>query len=237
MTISPEKNDVDIRALFEYRKPVTLYGTGGRKETVHMRVIGDSELQRARVKALRASRELRNALKDIDSDEYFAYLPDISDIGKEKLMEMTILAELRSISKSVAEEIDIPFPIEPKSDAGLEAQEVFQKEVDEYPKKRESIVKREIIRRTEERKEELKKKSEKELSGHYIQQLVNELCELEMTSAFYDHVVYFSLYADEEYKRQLFPSFEDFDSLHPDIKETLLSEYRSLELGIDDLKK
>ena len=30
MALSPEKNDVDITALFEYRKPITLYGKGDK---------------------------------------------------------------------------------------------------------------------------------------------------------------------------------------------------------------
>jgi len=58
MAITPEKNDVDISSLFYYRKPVTLIGKDAEPTTVYMRLVGDAELQRARVKALRDSRNL-----------------------------------------------------------------------------------------------------------------------------------------------------------------------------------
>jgi len=237
MALSPEVNDVDIRALFEYRKPVTLYGVGDKNQTIHMRVIGDAELQRARIKALRNSRQLRKQLKDEETDQYMAYVPDISSADKSKILEMTLLSELRSISKDVAGELEIPFPEEPDSDGTLEDQEEYQKEVDDYPAQREAAVKREIIKRTAEKKKELKKQTREELMEQYLQSLINELCEIKMTKTFYDYVVFFSVYSDEDYKKPLFKSFEEFDNLPTEIKDFLLTEYRGLELGLDDLKK
>jgi len=237
MALSPEKNDVDITALFEYRKPVTIHGKDKSELEVYMRVVGDSEIQKARVKALRASRDLRNKLKDHSSDEYMAFIPDISEANKERLIELTLLANLRDISSSVAKEIEIPFPEEPDSEATLEEQENYQKLLDEYPKKREDTVRTEILKRASEAKEELSKKTKPEIEYEYMISLKDELCEIEMTREFYDYVVFYSLFKDKSYKTPLFESFEDYGKLPGDVKEFLLQEYRNLELGLDELKK
>lgn len=237
MAMSPEKNDVNIRELFEYRKPVTLYGNKGKKMKVYMRVIGDSEVNKARVKALRNSRELRTNLKDETSDEYLAYVPDLSEADKERLVEITLLTKLRQISRGVVEDIEVPLPKELPSDATLEEQEEHQKEIDDYPKKREEIVKEEIAKRSDKERKELLKKSREELEKEYKQSLINELCENELSRTFYDYVVYYSLYKSDDYKERVFSSFEEFNSLPSEVKDLLLEEYRKLELGMDDLKK
>lgn len=237
MALSPEKNDVDISALFNYRKPVILKTNNEEELTVYMRIIGDAELQRARVKALRASRELRDNLRDKNSDEYLAYIPDVSEIEKERLVEMLLISDLREISKEVAEDVDVPFPEELDEGASLEEQEQYQLEVDEYPKKRETIIKKEIISRANKRKEEHLEKPVKELKKLYISGIEQELCEKRLMETFYDYVIFYSLYKDKNYSIKLFSSFEDYINLPSDIKEELLQEYKLLELGIEELKK
>jgi len=129
MTLSPEKNDVDISSLFFYKKPVTITGNKDKELTVYMRLVGDAELQRARVKALRDSRKLRDALKDKNSDEYLAFIPDISEVEKDRLVELSLVMSLKEISADIAQEIELPFPEEPGSKATLEEQEAYQKEI------------------------------------------------------------------------------------------------------------
>ena len=237
MALSPEKNDIDITALFEYRKPITLYGKGKKELTLYMRVVGDSEMQISRVKALRASRELRDKLRDKTSDEYLAFIPDISEAEKEKIVEMLLLTSLKDISMKVAKEIEIPFPEELDSDATLEEQEEYQKQIDAYPKEREATIKREIVKRATETKEEYLEKDKKTLLKDYEKSLKNELCEIEMNRVFYDYVVYFSLYLNKDYSKSAFKSFAEFEKLPNDVKAELLQSYRNLELGMDELKK
>ena len=236
MTLSPERNDVDISSLFFYKKPVTL--TGNDKElTVYMRLVGDAELHRARVKALRDSRKLRDALKDKTSDEYLAFIPDIEDVDKDRLVELSLVVSLKEISAEVAEETDVPFPEEPKSGASLEEQEAYQKEIDEYPDKREKIIRKKILERAAEFKEELKERTLAQLKKDYLASIVNELCEAELAKSFYDHIIFFSLYKNDKYKEPLFENFEEYLALPSDVKEMLLKEYKNLELGMDELKK
>ena len=236
MALSPEKNDVNISALFEYRKPV-LISAKDQEIEVFMRVIGDSEMQRARVKALRASREMRLKLKNTESDEYLAFIPDLSDASKEKLIEITLLAGLKKITSEVVEEIDIPFPKEIHSEATLEEQEKYHKALDNYPKKREAVIKEKILAKANSFKEELKNLTKEQLKNEYIIDLKNEVCEIEMSRVFYDYIIFYSLYKDNSYQTPLFSKFEDFDKLPTTVKTSLLSEYRNLELGIDELKK
>lgn len=236
MTLSPERNDVDISALFEYRKPITIRTKDGNLD-VYMRVVGDSEVQRARVKALRASREMRNKLKNENSDEYLAFIPDLSEADKERLVEITLVSNLKEITGDVVKEVEVPFPKEPDSEASLEEQEEYQKSIDEYPSKRDKIIQGEILKRANKQKEELIKLSEEELRKEYIIAIKNEICEIELTKVFYDYIVFFSLYKDKEYTKSLFENFEQFEKLPIAIKEKLIEEYRSLELGLDELKK
>ena len=237
MALSPEKNDVDISSLFYYRKPVTVIGKNAEPTTFYMRLVGDAELQRARVKALRDSRVLRDELKNPESDKHLAFIPNIEELETEKLIEIILLSRLKEISGEVIKEIKIPFPEELGSESTLEEQEEYQKLVDDYPKKRERIVREEIIKRAAGAKEELVARKKATLKQDYLMSLRNELCELELTKSFYDHIVFFSLYTKEDYKTPLFNSFDEYRDLPSEIKEQLLDEYRSLELGMDELKK
>lgn len=237
MALSPEKNDVDISSLFYYRKPVQILDKNAEPVTFYMRLVGDAELQRARVMALRDSRKLRDALKDPNSDEHLAYIPSVEDIEKDKLIEVITLSKIKEVSIKVMDEIEIPFPTEPSSDATLEEQEEYQKQVDEYPAKREKLLQAEIIKRTGEEKKKLQKQNLEDLKKEYLLSLRNELCEMTLTASFYNHIVFFSLYKDKNYKTRLFTDYEEYENLPAEIKEELLEEYKSLELGTDELKK
>lgn len=237
MAITPEKNDVDISSLFYFKKPVTIITKDAQPVTFYMRLVGDAELQRARVKALRDSRKLRDALKDKNSDEYLAYMPDVEDLSKERLVEVILLGRLKEISSDVVDEVEIPFPKEPEEDATLEEQEQYQLEIDKYPEKREQIVREEIIKRSTEVKKELLEMNVKQLQKDYIVSLRNELCEATLTTSFYEHIIFYSLYKNSDYKEHLFDNFEDYSNLPSEIKMELLEEYKNLELGMDELKK
>jgi len=237
MTLSPEKNDIDISSLFYYRKPVVIIDKDAEPATFYMRLVGDAELQRARVKALRDSRKLRDALKNPESDEHLAYIPDVEDLDSKQLVEVILLSILKEISADVIKETKIPFPEELSSDSSLEEQEEYQRLVDEYPKKRELIVREEIVHRAAKAKKELLKKSIETLQKDYLINLRNEMCEVELTRSFYDHIVFFSLYKDSDYKIPLLENFKEFKNFPAEIKDQLLKEYRGLELGMDELKK
>ena len=64
-----EKNDVDISKLFNWGKAFEIVGEDGVVDVVYMRVLGDADINKARVFALRESAKLRRALRNPDSDK------------------------------------------------------------------------------------------------------------------------------------------------------------------------
>ena len=131
--MSVERNDVDISQLFMWGKEFEIEGNAGKKAKVFIRLIGDADLNRARVHALRSSADLRNKLKTKGSDERLAFLPEVGSVERDVLIESISIMNIRDFSQEAVKEVDIPYPIEPDSDAKLEKMEKYQAQVDAYP--------------------------------------------------------------------------------------------------------
>jgi len=144
---------------------------------------------------------------------------------------------LRDFSREAYREVDIPIPVEPDSDASLEKQEKFQKEIDAYPKKREDAIRKYLKKKVDKLTEEYNNLSNEELQKKYESLMINELCEQESFKKFKEMSVYFSIYKDKNFKTRLFKDFDEFDNLAPEIKNKIINEYTSLELDTDTLKK
>lgn len=239
MARSAEKNDVDIGQLFKWSKEVELSDPYTQQSlTVYMRLVGDQDLNRARAYALRKSAEMRVALREENSDERIAFINELGEFkDKESLVAMLILLSMPEIQREAVEDVVVPEPKEPKSDASLEDQEEYQKEVDAYAKRYEKALEK-TIKKIQKRDTKIYEKEEMdELYSIYETLLINRLCTDEMNDAFYDKCIYYSTYKDKEFKNLAFKSFEDFLNASYEIKNLLKTEYQSLELGIDTLKK
>ena len=148
--ISPEKNDIDIEVLFRWGKQVSIKDRQGNELfSCYVRLIGDADLNQARVFAMRKSAEFRKLLRNVNSEEREAFIVDYESVDEDKLVEIIIYMNTREITLKVINRVDIPFPKEPKDDATLEEQEKYQTEVDDWPKKREIKVKEEIEKEAE----------------------------------------------------------------------------------------
>ena len=131
--ISPEKNDVDISRLFNWNTKATIYGVDGIDTIeLYIRIVGDADWNRARVKAMRASAELRKKLNDPDADEHLAYVPDKDNVDKDSLIHMMLILEMPDLRDQIIRDINIPFPKEPKDNASLEEMDKHQEEVDGF---------------------------------------------------------------------------------------------------------
>jgi hypothetical protein len=233
-----EKNDVDISKLFYWSKESAIADSNGKiLMKLWIKLVGDADLNRARIFALRNSAELRAKLKDPTSDEHVAFIQDISTVDKEKIVEIIVSLTLRDFTKDAYKEISIPTPIEPDSDAPLEKQEKYQKEVDDYPKKREDAIRKYLNKKIDGLTEELNKLPDEELQKKYESLMINELCEQESFKKFKEMCVYFGIYKDKQFKNRVFQNFEEFNNIAPEIKNKLVNEYTSLELDTDTLKK
>ena len=233
-----EKNDVDIKNLFTWNKQIEIYSdTQEEPIKVYMRLVGDAEVNRARVFALRKSAELRKKLKDEDSDEYFAYMVDSDNFEDEQLISYLVLENSRDLYQRVVKEIEVPKPKEPKSDAEIEEQENYQLAIDEYPKKVHEAVTAKIKKELENVEANLRTKNREDLYASYKKTVTNTICEAEMYSMFKAMCTFFGTYRDEEMKERYFETFEEFQNLPTKVINQFFSKYDSLEMGMDALKK
>jgi hypothetical protein len=234
---SAERSDVDISKLLTWRKEFDLLDDNSDVITkVYIRLVGDAELNRARVYAIRKSAEMRKKLKDHSSDEYFAYVPDIETVDVEEIIETTILYSIQDFTSEASKKLDIKEPKELHSEATLEEQEKYQKEVDEYPDKREKEIREFIDKQIENKRKELSKKSKEELYKNVIQLIIEYYCRTAMIDSFRLMCTYFGTYSDSNYKIRFFESVDELDNAPSHIKTQVKDFYSSLDLGLDDLK-
>lgn len=236
MPKSIDKGDVDISKLFEWKKNFDLE-IFGRKITIYLRLVGDAEINRARVYALRKSAELRKKLRDKNSDEYIAFIPDFDIITKEELLGGILTLAVKDLTNDAIKEVKIPLPVEPTSDASLEEQEKYQEEIDNYPILREELIRNYVKEKLQALEDRYKKLSKENLYDIYVKEAVNQLCEMEMISAFREMSAYFGSYKDKNYKTRLVNTFEEFQNLPSNIKTEIIQEYLSLEIDGEVLKK
>ena len=236
--LSIDKNDVDISKLFQWKAKFTVYDDrAGNSIETFVKVVGDTELNRARVYALRKSAELRKKLKTEDSDERLAFIPEIEFLDKQILLENLVLYMTKQLTLDTIKEVKVPLPKEPKTDASLEAQEKYQKEIDDYPEKREQEIRKVVEKKLSIARKNMDRKSKEELFKEFESHHINYLCENEMVSSYREMCTYFGTYKDENCKERLFPTFEDFQNLPSEIKIQFLENYSALEIGGEDLKK
>lgn len=232
-----EKNDVDVLALFNWKKPVVIKN-GEKEVTIYMRIVGDNDLQRARVYAFRKSAELRKKLKTEDTDERVAFLQELESFSDEKLLvETVLLLSMQDYRTEALRTVEVPLPNEPKSTATTEEQEKYQAEVDAYPQKFADALTDDIENRIKEDRKELKQMSFERLYAKYEKLLIDQLASDELNRAYYSRLIYHACFMDEDCKYNLFESFDEFDNYPPFIKEYLVDEYQKLEMGMDALKK
>lgn len=232
-----DRNDVDISKLFYYKDKFEIKTANNQTLTVYMRVIGDAELNRAKVFALRESRKLREKLKDPESDEALAYLPDIYNLSKEELVQNLLSVLSQVIAKEAVMEYKFTIPPEPKSTASLEEQEDYQEEVDKFDDDYENELSKLIQEKLKKEEERLNSLSEEVLRTQLEKELINQVCEYHMVERFRAMCAFFGTYKDENYKQRLFSTFEEFDNLPKDVKEEFISFYNKLELSEQELKK
>jgi hypothetical protein len=236
--LSPEKNDVIISKLFNWGNKFSIVDSKGTKiSDVYIRLVGDSELNRARVFGLRKSAEMRKKLRDPNSDEHMAYILDKDTVEKQNLVNYLLYRKTSEFAQAATKDIDIPFPKELEGDSTLEEQENYQKEVDSYPARVEEKVRSVITKQAEDEQKRLEAMNEDDLYKLFVVTTTNELCETEMYSRFRDFCVFSGSYKDDKYRHLFFNSIEEFSNLPRELKEQFLTNYDTLEISMEELKK
>ena len=85
-----EKSDVDISTLFNWGRVFEVINPKDQSVSsiVYMKLLGDADLGRARVYAIRKSAEMRRKLKDENSDERIAWVRSIDEVETEDLINL-----------------------------------------------------------------------------------------------------------------------------------------------------
>lgn len=239
MSISPERNQVDIEKLFKWFGDFKINDKYNNFVVeVTMRLVGDAEINKARVFAIRKSAELRKKLREEGSDERVAFISTVYEFDDpEELTGLISMLKLREFSDNAMREVIVPFPKEPKSDAPLEDIEKYQAEVDTYEDRRMEKINDYLIAKVDNFRNSIKDRTVDQLQKDYEKLMISQLCEKEMVSKFKEYCVYCSVYKDNEFKEKFFTQFEEFDNLPTEIKKQYIENYDSLELNVDELKK
>ena len=233
-----DKNDVDISQLFKWNKEVEIEDVmSGLKAKLYIRLLGDSDLGKARAYAYRKSSELRKKLKDKNSDERVSLLAEIEDFSDSEIIVKAIeLLRIPELYQRAMKNVDLAEPKEPDGDE-LETWEDYQKKVDDYSVKFREAVDKEAEKLRIADTEFLKGKGDVELYKIYENEVINRVCQEEMNNNFYDMAIYLATFKDDKFKISAFKSFDSFDNIHPNLKSKLKEEYQKLEMGVDVLKK
>jgi hypothetical protein len=233
-----EKNDVDISRLFSWGRVFILEGKDGQEEgIIYMRLLGDADVNRARVYALRKGAELRRKLHDKNSDERLSAIKDFEDMEIEDIVNYILVFSMREITNSAIKEIQIPAPKQPKSNAKLEKLEKYQADIDSYNDRKKEAINKYIKKEVDKLKTMLLTESKEALYKKYEKSLIEEFCEQEAMRAYDDMQIYLGCYRDDTYKEKFFEAFEQYDNLLVEQKALIRQAYNTLNIGMDDLKK
>lgn len=234
----PERNDVNIDKLFQWKTTVDLVIGQEDLGTAYVRLAGDKDVQRARVYALRRSADLRKRLKDPNSDEHIVFMLDEEITERERVVAALLSLKMKEFTRDAYQNVEPPeFPEDPDEDATLEEIEAHQQEVDDYPKKRLEQIKEYVTDKIEKYNEELSERPIEELFKEYRELKIAQLCEDEMIEVYRDYCIFRNVFKDKRMKFRLFDDFEQFEDLRTEIKDQLRNKYLSLELGTEELKK
>lgn len=235
---SIDKNDVDISKLFKWNRKAEVKDSNGEVVLeVYLRLLGDADINRVRVAALRASASLRRKLNDPNSDEFLAYIPELEFVERESLIEGILIQSTRDFTQQALKELKFNLPVEPHSEATLEEQEKFQAEVDAWSTKREDTVREYVLEKIERKREEISELPTEVLYKDYIKKLINFMCEEELMKTYREQSIFYGAYTDDTYTTKVFNSIEEYNNLSPIVKEQLQAQYIALELDGEDLKK
>ena len=231
-----EKNDVDINMLFKWGTSMNLETPQGTV-VVWLKLLGDADVNKARIFALRRSAEMRRKMADLESDERIALIPVLDTESKDKVVEVLLTLTVKAIADTANKAVEIKYPSDLKSSASLEEQEKYQQLVDDFPDYVAELHKKAMEKAVAKERKRLKRLSMEKLEVLYVTSLTDNASEAEMYRAFQDRSVWMACYQDENYILPMFAEFDDFINLPTEIKNQLVEFYGTLSIDIDTLKK
>lgn len=234
-----EKNDVDVNRLFTWGRVFEVVNPKTKEVSalVYMRLLGDADVNRARVYALRKSAEMRRKLIDETSDEFTVIIKDIKELEVKDITNYIVMFSIREISTEARRNVSVKLPTPPKSNAPLAKMEKYQLEVDAYHTKVQDAVEKYIKKEVDKLLKSLEGISKEDLYKRYQKLLVEEFCEREALKAYNDMEIFLGCHRDDNYTEKFFKSFDEYDNLDSSIKAEFQAAYSSIQMTTDELKK
>lgn len=230
--------NLKIEDLFRWKGKCEITDSEGTViETLYQRVIGDADIQKARIEALKASKLLRKALRDETSDEYLIKIPLEGEYTQAELIALIIFSKYSLLRQQAEMRTREERVKEPKGDATLEQQEEYIANLEEARKTYEEIVNKDIENQSKKIEEELSLKSYEEIFDEFVKGQIDLACRTRMMEIFNEFTVYYGTYKDENFKVRRFESIEDFRDLAPRVKTQIMDSYRNIELNLEEVKK
>lgn len=231
--------------LFKWQKELVIKDAKGEPYEVddealvlYQRIIGDADLSIARRAALRASRDMRKSLRDPDSDEYAAMLPEIDAMDDSALRNAVILTSAMDLRAQAENEAQKPkYPTEPPSDASLEAKEEYQHELDTYDERVEKAVEEQMDTVIERKRKELKKLKREKLVNMFTSSIIDNISRREMLDEFNSRCAYLGTYINKAMTERAFSNYESFENAATELREQVIDSYVQLEMSGLEIKK
>lgn len=232
----------DIEALFRVGSKFVLEIPGKGAVEIFMRVPSEEDINNARVYALRESSETRRKVfegggEDLGIDLDMSILNDVQKLSKEDIVNLIIQNNMDRLISEARKNIQVPFPKEPDSDAGLEEWEQYQKQVDEWPDKFKEALKRELDAIIERERNALSKKDKDALVEMIRNSIINKFIEVVNLNRFLDYLLYRIVFKSEDMKERVFSGPEQVRDLPIIIRNQLKDFYELLVLDTGTLKK
>ena len=209
----------------------------GKGYVVYQRIIGDNELSIARKMALKASRELRRNLRDVDSPEHAALVPTYEDLNDKELKNAILLASAQKLRQEAIRTAGLPKrPKEIGVDATLEQQEEYEVAVETFETEILELRSKKMTEIADRELKALEGRERDELVMNFVDSMIEGLCSREMLETFNAWCTFYGTYSTKTFKTREFSSFANFSSCVPLVKDQLLSGYIRLDMSGDELK-
>ncbi len=236
MGIQRNTKRVDLKSLFLWKKPLCIKDHKEEEVgVVYQRVVNDVDQEKARLTAIRKSREMRKLLKDENSDEYAAMSEGIESYTKEQRISVILLGKFPDLHRKAQEQARTSMPNPPSGDS-MEKTEEYEAAVDEFQEKYNKEVMSIVEKLTESEKSKLEGLTEEELRGVVFSTFIDQICQNTASVLMSEHLAFLATYEDENCKQRYFNDFSDFEELAPQVKDQLVKGYRELSIPPEQIK-
>jgi len=229
----------DLTNLFKWNTKVELKNTERKViETLYVRLVGDIDYSHAQQCGLIESRKMRKRLKDTSTLDYQSLFLDLDEKEVGDLIFGITLAEMGNFRDLAVEELgtDILKLSELPDNPSLEDRENQLEAEESAESEKITLLRDKMDEKADERREELKKKTVKELRDIYVVSSTNVKCLEIFTVVFREYCVFVGTFRDPKFTQIAFDNFGEFRNASPSLKRQLTDAYLKLELTGDQLK-